>query len=299
MQKTTGPTLFLEKGMGSKGYILKQGLVMVLLFMPLIPVTIQNSPKVEARTLQRNTDDLVRQSRFIFIGTVRRFNAATMRGIPVTESTAIVKVDEVLHRPGTLDNLTGQEITVQFARPQSMKVGQQAVFFTNGLLYGESIVVAEVGHLSAGRDSSLLRRDIEASLQKIADTALSARLVRAALVVSGRVSEIRPAPERAQRPPDTEHNPEWRQAVVEIETAEKGTLSEKTVVILFPASYDEVWMVSPKFQVGQRGIWILQKDQDEKGWPLLRLPGYTALNPLDFQPIEQLDRIRRVLKSHR
>jgi hypothetical protein len=34
---------------------------------------------------------------------------------------------------------------------------------------------------------------------------------------------------------------------------------------------------------------VLQRDQQEKGSPMMRLPGYTALDPLDFRLKEQLD----------
>jgi hypothetical protein len=40
---------------------------------------------------------------------------------------------------------------------------------------------------------------------------------------------------------------------------------------------------------------ILQRDQSEKGFPVLRVAGLTALNPLDVHPVEALPRIRTLL----
>jgi hypothetical protein len=60
-----------------------------------------------------------------------------------------------------------------------------------------------------------------------------------------------------------------------------------------------MWIDSPKFEAGQSGIWILQRKQKERGWPLMREPGLTALDPLDFQPQSQLDRVRELLGRQR
>jgi hypothetical protein len=57
-----------------------------------------------------------------------------------------------------------------------------------------------------------------------------------------------------------------------------------------------MWIDAPKFPEGQYGIWILQRNQQEKGWANMRLAGYTALDPLDFQPASQVDRIRALVK---
>ena len=58
-----------------------------------------------------------------------------------------------------------------------------------------------------------------------------------------------------------------------------------------------MWINSPKFKVGDRGIWILQSNQKERGFPVLRVPGLTALDPLDFRPTSDLPRIRGLVKS--
>jgi hypothetical protein len=40
---------------------------------------------------------------------------------------------------------------------------------------------------------------------------------------------------------------------------------------------------------------VLQRDQDEKGFPAHRLAGLTALNPLDVHPVEARPRVQRLL----
>lgn len=235
---------------------------------------------------------LVQESRFIFNGTVQRLRAATMPAVPVTEGTAIVRVNQVFESPSVFSHLAGSDITVQLTQPARVRVGQQAIFFANGWLYGNSLAVVEVGRISARTDHEGLRKQITEANQKAADQNLQRRINVAQFVIVGKVSETRPLQEKARQGPVTEHDPDWWEAVIEVQSAEKGKLREKRVTVIFPNSTDEMWIDSPKFRPGQEGIWILQRDQKEKGWPVLRAPGLTALHPLDFHAVNQLDRIR-------
>ncbi len=241
--------------------------------------------------------DLVRQARFIFKGTIQKLNAATMSVVPVTDSTAIVKVEQVFQAPETLGDYTDQDITVQLGDPKGAKEGQQAVFFANSWLYGESIAVVEVGRV-APEDLTQLRQQIADANRSIADEELQSRVAGAELVVVGKVLKTNPAPEELRRGPITEHDPDWWEAIIEVESVEKGELPEGPVIVLFPNSTDEMWIDSPKFEVGQEGLWILQKDQQEKAWPIMRIPGRTALHPLDFQRKDQRERITALIQGY-
>jgi len=222
-----------------------------------------------------------------------------MSAILDTTSTVVARVDEVLQAPETLDDYTGRDITILLSKSRGVKVGQQAVFFTNSWLYGESIAVVEVGRVAAGKDLTALRKQIADADQRIADQALQTRIDRAELIVVGKVAETRSVEKEGQRGPITEHDPDWWEAVIEIESVEKRQFPEKSIIVLFPRSTDEMWIDSPKFYVNQEGNWILHRDQNEKGLLVLRVPGYTALDPLDFQPKDQLERIRMLIKRSR
>lgn len=244
---------------------------------------------------QRNVEDLVRQSRFIFYGTVKELNATTVPAVAATSRTAVVKVDEVLYAPTTLGDFTGQEITVRLSQPASVRIGERVVFFTNAWLYGQSIAVLEIGRVLPGGDLSDLRRQISDTEQRIADDSLRGRVASAQLIIAGKVSAVRPTDEHTRRRPITEHDPDWYEATVEVASVLKGRAPRPNVTILFPNSTDAAWDDAPKFRVGQEGIWILRRDQREKGWPTMLIAGYTALSPLDFQPTEQSERIRRMI----
>ncbi len=89
----------------------------------------------------------------------------------------------------------------------------------------------------------------------------------------------------------SEREADWAQAVVQVTSVEKGAMPEKTVNVDFPESTDERWLLSPKFEPGESGIWSLRHQTNLGPPPDARL----ALAPLDFQPSTQQRTIRRLL----
>src|SRR5690349_16347477 len=84
----------------------------------------------ELQGTSTNVPELTRQSSFIFRGTVQELNATTVPALPASETTAVVRVDEVLRNAGVVTDIQGKNITVQLSSPGTLKVGEQAVFFT-------------------------------------------------------------------------------------------------------------------------------------------------------------------------
>jgi hypothetical protein len=105
--------------------------------------------------------------------------------------------------------------------------------------------------------------------------------------------------------PISEHDPEWREAVVEVEEVEKGTCGPKYVVVRFASSDDVQWCHAPKFQVGQEGVFVLHNKHIQPA-PAARAalgihePGeceevYDALHAADYQPFQQLPIVQALL----
>src|SRR5438067_2214656 len=89
---------------------------------------------------------LMKEAPISFLGTVERLGAATMSDLPIDQRTAIVRVDQVLHAPAAFAQLGGTQITVQLAeKADAPKQGEQFAFFVNGVAFGDSIAVAEIG----------------------------------------------------------------------------------------------------------------------------------------------------------
>jgi len=250
-----------------------------------------------AQTTGAQLDRLVRSSSLIFIGTIEKLDAATTTEVIPDKNSAVVMVEEVYTATAGLGDLRKRNITVQLDPKRPATPGERAVFFANGVAYGRGVVVREVDRLKF-KDKTVIDREITAALTRRDDQKLVQRITRANLVIVGKVVAVHPA--KQEKPSGiSEHDPNWHEAVVELRSVERGKYSGKQLTILFPASLDELWAEAPKFKDGQEGLWILQKDQKEKGPARLRMAGYTALDALDFQPPERIETVRRLAKSAR
>lgn len=136
------------------------------------------------------------------------------------------------------------------------------------------------------------------AIQASAQVEMMQRLAQAELVISGVASAPRryvaPQAAAAATAPRriSEHDPDWWVSTVTVETVEKGVNPDKTKDVLFPNSRDIAWYRSPKIKEGDRGVWLLH-NRDYRG---KAVPGHAVTHPLDFRPIEELNRVRSLLK---
>src|SRR5580692_7863440 len=98
--------------------------------------------------------DLTDQSGFVFEAQVEQLGASTASGYAASPETAVVKITRIVKSTPALSGYDGQRVTVHLQSPESIKVGQQAAFFTHGVHYGDGLVVAELGN-SPGAASAI------------------------------------------------------------------------------------------------------------------------------------------------
>src|SRR3989454_4370686 len=233
---------------------------------------------------------LVKQSDIIFTETARQVGAVAVPEAPAPARRMVVRVDQVLKKPAAIALSTGDSVTVQTARPGSLKPGTQATFYTTGWVFGRGVAVREVGH-EPGRSPVVVADQQEAvarARRDVNDAELRAHIEKAAMVVAGRVEQVRPAelaaaPARPKR--ITEHDPDWQEAIIQVEDGLKGARAGEQVVVRFPGSHDVAWVGTPRFAVGQEGTFLLHKDSTT-GSPSTMIagrsvPAYTALHKLD------------------
>jgi hypothetical protein len=241
--------------------------------------------------------ELVRQSPFIFQGTVRRTGSANLEGVPHSPANAVVRVERVIAAPPKLGDFTGREITVALRQAESPKNGERAVFFTAGWIYGRTLAVREVSHVAGSNDDAeRVGAQVAEAKRANAEQDLAALLARGELVVLGTVVRIEPLTREETRMPLTEHDPELARAFVRVQTVLKGRVPRDGIVsFLFARSRDVMWERSPKPKEGQTAIWILVRDE-KKG---LKLDALTAFDARDVQPPAALDLVRRLLATQR
>ncbi|HEV7877012.1 hypothetical protein [Bradyrhizobium sp.] len=240
----------------------------------------------------------------VFVGTVETLKAVTLPNVTVTSNTSVVAVDRVIKKPDAIALDTGDKVTVVTDGGAPLQEGAQGLFFTDGLIFGESLAVRVLSWepvLAAAAGAAEDTR-VSAQVGASADRELQTALESADLVVVGRVKRVQApsalalAPERRRV---TEHDPEWREAIIEVESALKGAADLREVVVRFPASVDVMWAASPKFTEGQEGTFLLQQDR-LTGAPAAVLDGrpvsaYTAVSPKHVLSSGDAARIKTLL----
>jgi len=259
-------------------------------------------------------EELARQARFVFKGTVQKLKAATMRDVKVDARTATVRVDEIIHAPEALSNFTGKNITVQLGGRKKVKKGQRAVFYTNALLFGESVMVESIDHEEVTKVPAALAAAPADPVHALREIDTKTQFDSADAIVSGRVTSVRvpsdvvaarsaAVAEPAIAGPVSEHYPDWRIAEIQVDAVHKGSHSG-AAHIRFPASTDVMWHNAPKFHAGNEGFFMLHKATKKEvaaaaslSAPTTDTGDYVALNSADFQPFDQADAIRRLLEE--
>jgi len=270
------------------------------------------------------------QPTFIFRGTVQKLKSATMKQVPVDDHTIVATVDQVLEAPANLAKLTGQQITVRLSGTAKVRVGQQLIFNTVSWIYGDSVAVQALSQKPVGGVRMASAGAAGDPVMRRAARQKRERFATADLVVSGKVLAVRLPPESQPKTrgvraagltqpvvkPVSEHDPKWREAVVEVGDVHKGTHRKKEVVVRFPASMDVMWYHAPKFHPGQQGYFMLHKTEVSttptkgkkaggksaaRAASLTSKPtgqdAYVALDPIDFQPFSEPGGVKTIIDA--
>jgi hypothetical protein len=262
------------------------------------------------------------QANFIFQGTVQKLKAAAMQNVPVDDRTVVVRVEKTFETPRAMAGYDGQNITVRLAGRRQVKVGQQLLFHAQGWIFGDGIAVQSLSQEPIKPTHAALLRRGGDPVEHHQRRELRQRFDNADVVVSGIISSVHlPADAhemRARRalrdaeaePPRagriSEHDPRWREAVIDIDKVHKGTHAKKQIVVRFPVSTDVRWHKAPKFQPGHQGLFMLHKvkaDEEAAGGAGRAKAEdaepevYTALHPYDYQPFDQPGGIRALIEA--
>ncbi len=206
---------------------------------------------------------------FIFKGTIKQLKASNVKPAPASDRTAIVTVNQVIDAPANLAAYEGQDITVELSDARKVTVGDKMIFHTTSWLYAESIAVRSLREEPDAGDPTTSHHVDAAVPRDQRET--RAHFDDADLVISGKVVAVRlpnvdatsKRKANARDEPLTrvsEHDPQWREAIIEVEQVHKGSPSKRRVIVRFPSSTDVAWRQAPKFEAGQQGYFVLHEE---------------------------------------
>ena len=254
-----------------------------------------------AACAQRPAVARVRRANIVFVGTVTQVGAASFSAVTATPRTLVVRVEDVLDKPAALHLATGDSVTVE-PLDSTLKSGARATFYTTGWVFGRGVAVREVAHETMPAQQTLAgARDSFRQLQgQVTDSTLAERVRGADMIVVGRVEAIHPPTlARPSRHRITEHDADWQEAEIAVDTMIKGPAIPR-VVVRFPASQDIAWHRLPKFSTGQAGTFLLRHDT-LSGSPRAMLAGrqvtaYAVVAGSDVLTTADAARVRALVK---
>lgn len=195
------------------------------------------------------------------------------RAVTVVDSTATKPGQQAIFHASSVS--FGQEVAVRAIRAQPLA----SVGPTGGIVAARAAAApfaatsnAAVDPVQAHRDL-LLKRSLDNADVVVAGTITEVRIPPEARTlapstvtsaVGGRASAVRrrgatgvTRGTTASLPRISEHDPIWHEAVVNVESVEKGSTGLKQVTVRFPGSNDVRWRNHPKLRPGQQGVFLL------------------------------------------
>jgi hypothetical protein len=245
---------------------------------------------------------LLGSAQLAFSGEVEATGRSSVAGVPADERTVVVRVDRPVQVPAGLQLPPGSRVTVQLSpKLPVLGTGESAMFFADGLVYGDTLAVSEVARASsaetaapAGSHAQLAAgapaSPVDAAAAELAVDEVVDHAREADAVIRGHVIGLSHVPKDG---PGKEHDPDWWIAELEVDLVAKGELPGgaqpgATVSVLYANSLDVTWRRCPKPKAGQSGLWLLHHARPE----LAELAPFELVHPIDMQPSLQLDVLR-------
>ena len=228
---------------------------------------------------------LARESRFVFSGSRDASRQSSVSIFPGGPGTIVARVEEIHIAGDGLRDQRDRLVTIVVA-DEPPEPGPRFVFFTNPILFGETMAVHEIGRIKQPADMEALARLMEKTESEMGDERLRDHIASAEAIVAGRVQSTRHL-STVNVETMGEHDPDWWAATIRVARKLKGDVG--TVVdVRFPTSRDRRWFQVPRLREGDDGVFLMHRDEEEHDGVDLAL-----LHPDDFIPSDD-DRIKDV-----
>ena len=233
--------------------------------------------------------DWIGRASFVFTGSVDSIGTTPETALLSEADAVIVRIETVHEKPASVRLSEGETVAVQGGGAESLKPGTRATFYATGEAYGRTLALRAVGYEVDDGPIEAHAAKVKMLRSAANDAGLRARAHSAAAVVVGHVTSVQAA--RESNAIDSEHDPEWHVAMLDVEEGLKGAKSGENLRVRFAASLDLTWARSPKLRADQRGLFLLRKPSDSDD--------YLLVDPDDLLAVDQAERVRALTAGGR
>jgi len=228
--------------------------------------------------------DIVEGSDAIFRGVVTQLGASTFdyAGFDLSK-TIVVTLSSTF-----TDYEFPQQVTVQVNQLSQFAVGQDAAFFVKSWVFGEGVGVVENAHLNLASYPNI--DNAIAAIQTFTEERDLYNLVTGAdIVMTANVGAI----EHFASEFESEHDPLWAQASLQVNLVACGNEIPDTAAVRFSDSLDVAWFDAPKLQSGDDALVIAKTDA------ITGLPGdaFVVIDTAEVRPSSDLAAVADLLTT--
>lgn len=203
----------------------------------------------------------VTQANIVIDGIVTDIDKASFSAVPHVPNLVVMKITRVLKDPPAISLGVGDQITAALKDTSTLQVGTELRVQGRLWIVGEGIAVQALSEAPVPPSGEI--ETFAAANSQEHDENISSRAAAADLIIVGRIKDIqKPLVAANTQGPISEHDPQWRDAVIEVQSWIKGSAESSSIVVRFPASKDVAFRDYPKFQVGQESTLFLKTAQN-------------------------------------
>jgi hypothetical protein len=222
----------------------------------------------------------VGESKFVFIGTVKKIGASNVAALEASKQLALVQINQVALAPEAFVGTVGTTVTVKIPPRIKLRSGDTRLFFTKRLMYGENLAVEATAIEQVEKAYDRAVKEVKTAASNIERKEQLARISRAAVIVEGRVTQMQESESNKEYPLSFK-SPYWVSVVIQIARVIKGDHKGNTIEAFINKGGESEEATALEIEIGKSGVWLLGKEAIFKDLKNAN-PFYVIEEPDDF-----------------
>jgi hypothetical protein len=206
---------------------------------------------------QKELEKKVDQSKFVFIGTIKKIGASNLAALEADKQLILVEINKVANAPGAFVGTVGTTVTVKIPASAKLKSGETKLFFTNKLMYAENLALEAIAIEQVDKDYDHSVKTVKKAIANLEREEQLARISKAILIVEGRVIRMEES-EFNNKYSLSFKSPFWIMFIIQISRVIKGKYKGKTIEVFINKGGETEEATPLEIEIGKTGLWSIK-----------------------------------------